>query len=117
MANAIEIAWLAGLLEGDGTFQMHNNGSKTKRNTCPLIGLAMLDLDIVEKVSKIFQCNIGKYLTPKKDKHIYFARTARRSTVEPLILALYPYMGNRRKEQINKMLQWYKEHPIKEKKL
>lgn len=114
MANVIEIAWLAGLLEGDGSFQLHDNGSRGKKSRCPLIALSMLDYDVVERVSKIFNCNIGKYLTPKKDKFIYTARTGRRSIVEPLILALYPYMGNRRQEQINKMFMWYKEHPLKE---
>jgi hypothetical protein len=117
MAKVAEIAWLAGLLEGDGSFQLHDNGSKGKKNKCPLIALSMLDLDVVERVSKIFGCNIGKYLTPKKDKYIYTARTGKRSIVEPLILALYPYMGARRKEQINKMFTWYDQHPVKNKKI
>lgn len=113
MADVVEIAWLAGLMEGDGSFQLHANGKRGKPNRCPLLAISMLDLDIIERVAKIFQCNIGKYLTPKKDKYSFAARTAKRSIVEPLIYAMYPYMGLRRKEQINKMIKWYKEHPTK----
>lgn len=112
MANVEEIAWLAGLIEGDGSLQLHNNGAKPY-NRLPLISVAMLDKDVIERVAKILKCNIGEYLTPKKDKIMFTARTGKRSIVEPLIISIYPYMGFRRKEQIHKMLNWYKEHPIK----
>lgn len=112
MANIEEIAWLAGLIEGDGSLQLHKNSKDTK---IPLIAVTMLDKDIIERVAKILKCNIGTYPTPKKDKMVFTARSGKRSVVEPLIISIYPYMGFRRKEQINKMLNWYKEHPLKDK--
>ena len=78
-----------------------------------MISLSMLDKDIVDRVSIILECNVNGYLTLKKDKIIYSARSAKRSVIEPLLPALYPYMGKRRKEQIIKMLNWYKENPSK----
>lgn len=103
MANVEEIAWLAGLLEGDGSFQLQKNGPTTR---IPRIVLSMLDFDVVERISKIFGSNITKDKTPK-GKTMFKTAIARTLVVEPLLKELYPHMGLRRKEQINKMLNWY----------
>lgn len=103
MANVTDIAWLAGLMEGDGCF--------TTNGQIPVISVAMLDKDVIERVAKIFQAKIDSYKTPKGDKICYRAKTARRAIIEPILLAVYPYMGQRRKERIMKLLNMYYTSP------
>lgn len=107
MANVIEIAWFAGLMEGDGTFQMAQNGSKNKSSVTPRMRISMLDRDIIERAAKILKSTITTYPTPKGNKMMFSASSAKASIVEPLLKSMYPYMGERRKEQINKMLTYY----------
>ena len=59
MITTIEIAWVAGILEGEGTFCMNNNS--------PRLAIAMTDLDVVEKFCKIVDKTkkISPYLDPK----------------------------------------------------
>jgi hypothetical protein len=96
------IAWLAGLLEGDGCFQIKNGVQ-----TIPRLQLAMLDKDIVEEVALFFKSNINEFKTPKGDKTMYRVSTAKRSVLEPLLKELYPYLGIRRQEQVRAMLAYY----------
>lgn len=91
-------------MEGDGTFQMCSNGAGSK---VPRLRIALLDRDVIERVAKIFNSKITTYPTPKGDKVMFNVSTAKASIVEPLLKAMYPYMGARRKEQINKMLNYF----------
>lgn len=111
MANALtnEEVWLAGVLEGDGSFELSKSGSGTY---IPTIRLGMLDKDVVERFTETFNSNIVSYLTPKRDKTMYRSRISRRDVVQPFLLKIYPLMGERRKDQIAKMLNWYLQHPI-----
>ena len=48
----IEIAWLAGLLEGEGSFGLTGYAAK-KSKVFPTISLAMTDLDIIERAGAL----------------------------------------------------------------
>lgn len=96
------IAWLAGLLEGDGCFQIKNGKARL-----PRITVAMLDKDIVEEVAIFLKSTITEYPTPKGDKIMYKTTMSKRSVLEPLLLQLYPYLGKRRQEQVREMIAHY----------
>lgn len=110
MANE-QIAWLAGLLEGDGSFELSKNGRNVDERI-PRIRLQMLDKDIVERVANMWSGTVTSGLTPKGDKIIYKTTMARRAVLEDLLPKLLPYMGERRTLMINKMLAHYKEREV-----
>jgi hypothetical protein len=47
--SKVDIAWLAGLLEGEGSFM------RGKRKDAPGISLAMTDRDVVERAAKLLR--------------------------------------------------------------
>lgn len=106
----IEIAWLAGLMEGDGWFTLSlNNGGPSR---LPRIGIAMLDRDVIERVTNLLNTTITTYLTKNKTKVMYSTTLSRRDDLEPLLKILHPHMGVRRKTQIDKLLAYYAEKDI-----
>lgn len=105
MSDVEETVWLAGLLEGDGSFLMSKNG---KDCFIPRIKISMLDEDVIEKVASIFGSTVTKSLTPKGDKVMFTTSIAKASIVEPMLKSLYPFMGKRRKQQIEIMFEYFK---------
>lgn len=100
----MNLAWLAGLIEGDGSMAVVQTCPRYK---CGSIRIAMLDKDIIQRVANIFKSNIGSYLTPKGDKTMYRTAAYKRNIVEPLIWGIYEFMGIRRKQQIHKIMDHY----------
>jgi hypothetical protein len=103
----IEAAWLAGLLEGEGYFQI----TKPRPNnpTQVLIRLSMTDKDVVEKASKLLNVPINCKAQTTEKKTIYSISLSRRDDVEKVLLQILPHMGNRRGERINECLDTIKE--------
>jgi hypothetical protein len=100
-----ELAWLAGLLEGEGSFL---RGTPSQPNNIKVV-LQMSDKDIVEKAAKLMShahtYNAGK---PKEDhwRQMYHAKASGRRAAE-LMLELKPYMGKRRATQIDRALNGF----------
>lgn len=93
-----EWAWVAGLLEGEGSFYVHRG--KYGRAYC-----AMTDLDVIEKL----QLNLGGIIQerepgPKGTKVVYAWSLNPQAQVKELLVKLYPLMGTRRRVQINTVL-------------
>lgn len=116
-----DLLWLAGLMEGEGSFMTINHRGKLHREVYPAkyriykyprVALAMIDEDIITRVSKLFNQKYTK-VTPKqtlknglpKKEVFHFALTGKRAY--ELMLLLYPYMGTRRKEQIKLATESY----------
>lgn len=101
----IEFSWLAGILEGEGSFI---KGPKSMPNQ-PAISIQMTDEDIIQRVAKMFgtsYCRSDRGLD-KGWKPAY--RTMLRG--EPAVLLmqiLYPLMGKRRQNQISDAIKSYK---------
>jgi hypothetical protein len=95
--------WLAGILEGEGSFIA---GPPCSPN-CPRISIQMTDEDVIEKVAKIFG---RKYHLTKSAKSHYkpcfaLALTGRRAV--DLMRELRPLMSSRRRAQIDKSIDSY----------
>lgn len=97
--HTIELHWLAGLLEGEGSFMQGPPSDPHK----PIISIEMTDKDVVARVSSLFGT---KVLTPVKRgqyKQTYVCRV-RGARAVALMQQLYPLMGIRRQRQIGKAL-------------
>jgi hypothetical protein len=95
----VELAWLAGLLEGEGSFL---KGPPSAPNQ-PRIVIDMTDYDVVLKVSKLFRVT---YICESKDKRNPLWKADYRTLVRgtnaiALMKKLRPFMGIRRREQID----------------
>lgn len=105
MSAIKEIAWLAGLLEGEASFSM-------KWNT-PRIQLAMTDRDVVERAAVLLEGNVK--LKQRKDaqpqhKQQYTVEVAGPKAVQWL-MTLYTFMGERRQEKFRELLETWRAAP------
>lgn len=100
----LEIAWAAGLFEGEGTIHCSPQG---KRRSGVQIRLAMTDKDTVERFASIVGCG-GTYRRNPQKAHWkptwdWYAYDARK--VGPVLEAFLPYLGERRKAKALEALE------------
>jgi hypothetical protein len=104
-----EIAWLAGILEGEGCFDYNNLGqSKRTGSWYPRIRIEMTDKDVVEKVANLLKGH-GEihFHAPRvgfNAKPTWSFMCSSRERMKELLPALLPYMGARRSKVIYQML-------------
>lgn len=98
--DAIEIAWLAGLIEGEGCIFVPV--LPTAHTKYPMIRVAMTDEDIVRRCYEI--TNVGKFgpLSHSIDgrKPVWKWQVSKRKDVARILCAVAPLMGERRREKI-----------------
>jgi LAGLIDADG-like domain len=97
----VERAWLAGLLEGEGSFGCG------QRHTV-LVRLTMTDQDVVERVARMLGASVRRE-EPAKDNWAptwHFEIYGRRAM--GIAEDLEPLMGQRRRAQIRKMREYYR---------
>lgn len=107
-----EFYWLAGILEGEGSF-LHGPPSNP---TSPAICIQMTDEDIIAKVARLFN---RKYHKVKSKRYIennwkppFVTKIAGREAVD-LMIKLKPLMGIRRANQIDEVVSKYKSIIVK----
>lgn len=95
MSDAVTIAWLAGILEGEGTFG-HYSSTRIK--------VQMGDKDIIERVAKLWGVEV-KTRPDKRPKHnvMYEASIYGPAAIE-WMKKVYLLMGIRRKAKIMEIL-------------
>lgn len=96
--SEIEVAWLAGLLEGEGNFEFNNYN-----RSCPRVRVEMTDKDVVDRVASIIGGKptvrpAKKYQDHHKQSYVYSASGAR---LIPLLKRMFPYMSNRRRAKLS----------------
>jgi hypothetical protein len=94
-----DIAWAAGLIEGEGCFTLHSGKH-------PYFLLDMCDKDVLEKFQTIFpESNLrGPYRNNKKSYHKdRFRVDAFGDRAFKIMFAVYPYMCNRRQQKIREL--------------
>jgi len=99
------LAWLAGLLEGEGSFVVND--------TRPQITVDMTDEDVIRRCHEIAGVGhvYGPYARqrsttgPRKD--LWSWRVSQQLHTYALMVALYPWMGQRRQEKMREiMVTW-----------
>ena len=98
-----ELYWLAGVLEGEGSFCR----APPSQPGCPVLQVAMTDADVMERIGQIF----GRAVTTVKPRRshwhmTYSVRVQGLPAVEWMGL-LRPLMGKRRQAQIDRAVQSY----------
>ena len=102
--KSTDIAWLAGLLDGEGCFHSNKQGS-------PTIRLAMTDRDVVERASIL----LGLHRRPTvrqspPNKTVYICSlNVRRSAA--WMMTLWPLLGERRRAAVSKALRAWLSQP------
>ena len=107
--SEVEMAWLAGLFEGEAYFSLDKRPQKRYINSttppAPFIKIAMVDEDIIARVAKLLN---KKYYTSLRltttNKKVYVCHIGDRQTLIYLLPKLLPYMEKRRTEIINKCI-------------
>lgn len=112
-----DIAWIAGLLEGEGYFGIDNRPKGkykvSKTPPAPFIKISMVDEDVIQKLSNL----LGKsYFSPSRktvtNKQVYTLHLGEKEKLLFLLQKILPYMGVRRTERIRECishLQTWKE--------
>lgn len=94
-----QIAWLAGLIEGEGCINFNGKNGVT-------LTIAMTDQDIINKVQSI--TGVGKIYLGKKNqdnrKVVYSWQLRIKQELELLFPLLIPHMGERRTHKINEAI-------------
>lgn len=99
-----DLAWLAGLLEGEGSFLKAPPSSPN----CPRISLEMTDKDVVERAASLMD---GRAVTRIHLRNPHWKQTYRivikGSRAVELMRVLYTDVGARRRSQIDAALETY----------
>lgn len=106
MITASQINWIAGLLEGEGTF----NFSTAKRPSIR-IALSMTDKDVIEKFANIvgfgviYKIDASRYGVSKKSQYRWECAGNRAAG---LMMTVYSLLGERRQARIRELLDYWK---------
>ncbi len=99
MIKITDIAWLGGLLEGEGYFCLVHG-------KYPSIKVAMTDEDTIIRARNIWKSNTK----------IYHYKNLWRTEVNGAIavgwmMTLYPFLGKRRREKVTKVIKFWQSYP------
>jgi len=106
MLSMTELAWLAGILEGEGCFLLT---TKSKSNLgYPQINISMSDKDVMDRVALLLEASI--YLKSDKRKESYkdqWIAKVNGARAAGWMMTLYLFMGERRRAKIRQvLLEW-----------
>ena len=94
--NEFDLIWLAGLLEGEGTFDLH-------KQKYPRIRVGMTDRDVVGRAATLMGSSIRVSLPMDYSKTMFHAElSGERAAV--IMRDLLPHMGARRSSKIGEIL-------------
>jgi len=105
MRSTHDIAWLAGLLEGEGSF-MHTNGT-------PNIALQTTDHDVLLRAAILMGVEEQASWRPGRKSHYktVFACRAYGTRAISWMMTLYQFFGGRRQEKIREILGRWRASP------
>ena len=117
MIKLTDIAWLGGLLEGEGSFfwesYTHRQRGREYYYERPLISLFMTDADTVDRAARLLGNNsyVADYdkranHKPGKKVQIYGKRAI------GWMQTIYPFLGERRKAKVREIISKYKAYKI-----
>ncbi len=97
-----DAAWLAGLLEGEGCFQASDT-----RSIAIQIHLNMTDEDVIRRAADLMGGNVNPRYggEPRYGKKVCWNTTVSGDKAVPVLLAIRPYMGERRSAKITQLLE------------
>lgn len=105
-----DLAWLAGLLEGEGTFFMQKGHKNGVCYQYPIIVVSMTDEDVIDRVAYLFGTSSHKesqryYADLGVSRKPSWRASAAGTRAVSLMQSLLPWMGKRRGEKIKELLK------------
>jgi hypothetical protein len=91
-----DVIWLAGIAEGEGTFDLH-------RGKYPRIRVSMSDRDVIGRVATLFGVHVRLTIRPQGQKAMWHAEV-QGARATRIMTELLPYMGARRSAKIAEIL-------------
>ncbi|HEX4500592.1 MAG TPA: hypothetical protein VH187_05380 [Scandinavium sp.] len=115
----LELVWLAGLLEGEGSFHVGRNYSG--RGWYVQVRVNMIDKDVIAKAAALMQCSCLLRYEPSMRRRGYkpqYKATLHAQRAIDLMYKLLPHMGDRRSARIKEIIRvWedrYNHKPARE---
>ena len=110
MRSTLDICRLAGLLEGEGTFNTQRYIKSGKPYKYPRIQLSTTDQDVAQWAAGILGTNVKGPYGPysQKGRKPVWVCTVIGNVAAGWMMTLYMLLGARRKQQIASVLKWWK---------
>lgn len=101
-----DIAWAAGIFEGEGTIVLHKRKAPYRAFTCSL-SVSMSDKDVIDKFLEVIGCGSLYYQAPKGPtyKPSWRWHIQDMPGVRKALNKLLPYLMSRRTSKANEMLK------------
>ncbi|GAB3763755.1 LAGLIDADG family homing endonuclease [Microlunatus parietis] len=110
MATSEEIAWLAGILEGEGSFYLQRDRGIY---LYPRVVVSMTDEDVIQRVADLFGAKIYKVPVspryPARKQQWRAVATGQRAV--RLMKEIRPLMGKRRGAKIDEIIAYWESQP------
>lgn len=100
----IDVAWLAGLFEGEGCLSRHSH------RKCWVMRIKMTDRDVVERVHGLLGGKLMYLDTSKIKAHYKPSWTwheGRQKQIRDIVLLLRPHLGQRRAAKCDEFLEYF----------
>lgn len=111
--SEIEIAWAAGILEGEGCFSIFQRKTAKWDHKSLAIHCEMTDEDVVRKLHSVFNVgtvNVRENTKGRSDtrprKKTWIWSVQNHAGIEKVCQCVLPYMGERRSAKIKELLEY-----------
>jgi len=95
-----EIAWAAGIFEGEGCIHLHSPGTSPGTKRRAELTVAMKDRDVIERLQAI----LGGWVNPNAYRDMNVWREAGFERVQADIAMMWPWLGSRRRQRAKEVL-------------
>jgi hypothetical protein len=123
LIDPLDLAWLAGLLEGEGCFSQNKASNRTGTSDSIRVHVGMNDMDVVERAARLLGTRLlGPYSPSQAHRDGCVRKPQYRAVVTGAKAAawmelLLPLMGERRKAAISGCLEFWKGLPPSSKRV
>lgn len=112
----LEVAWLAGLVEGEGCLSIKKEKKSTRACNTIHLHIGMCDRDIIARAGELLGCKVlGPYKHPGDDgfkRKVQWRVVATGGLAAAWMMTLYPFFGERRKQAVRDCLAFWRDLPI-----
>lgn len=116
MLSVRDIAWLAGIVEGEGCIAISHTNRRTTSANSIRIHVGMTDKDVVERVAAIFGTRmIGPHYSKDRDGHKrkpQYRAVVTQGLAASWMMTIYPLLGERRRQAAGEALAFWRQYPL-----
>ena len=110
MKRSLDIAWAAGIIEGEGTMGLYRSSRTSHRH--PTVALSMTDRDIVVRVHHI--CGFGGSIMDNPERSRFgrkrqYKINATGARAIGIIMTIYQFLGERRRQRAGQILAYWRD--------